>query len=426
MTKVGARGVQAAVVAAAIAAAPSWEVVWERALDLPRRGVVTGFTADLDGDGRDEVVLHRGLRNEPSQVVALRGSDGEELWRAAFPERSCAIAADLDSDGRSEVVVACARELSVLDGGTGETVRTAALRSTIGDLACLRGDRTCVVYTAGRKRDDILVVLGGADLSERWSRHAAGAGGPFAAGFTRPTALDVDADGRDELVVVENGNHLLCLSWDGEILWDVGLGRRERLNPEGVVSSTPVVADLFGDGVLELAVGCFAGAVVVIDARTGEELDRAQFGVESHELHLSNSKIPRFIRDALRRTGEPVNCLAPVELDGNPGAELVLACSDGYLYAWDPGSGDVMWRFETSDNVYDSCVLVDEKALLAWDAEAAYLLDGASGLELPGHEAWGGVSAVIACDRGGASPTVFVQVGVDGRQVTARTFGGVP
>ncbi len=215
-----------------------------------------------------------------------------------------------------------------------------------------------IVYTAGKKRDDVLVVLAGDDLRELWSRDSVSAGGPFAGGFTYPCALDLDADGRDEILVAENGNHLLCLSSDGELAWDVGLGKRERLNPEGVVSSKPVVADFLGDGIAELAVGCFAGAVVVMDARTGEVLDRLQFGVESHESHLTNPKIPRFIRDALRETGEPVNCLTPVELDGSPGSELVLGCSDGFVYACDPGSGDIMWKFGTRENVYDPCLLV--------------------------------------------------------------------
>jgi outer membrane protein assembly factor BamB len=196
--------------------------------------------------------------------------------------------------------------------------------------------------------------------------------------------------------VAENGNHLLCLSGDGDLLWDVGLGKCERLNPEGVVSSVPVVADIDGDGNAELAVGCFGGAVVIMHARTGEVFDRFQFGIESHERHLANEKIPRFIRDALSKTGEPVNCLTAVELDGSAGCELVLGCSDGFLYACDPGSGDTMWRFDTLETVYDPCVLVGAAGdpsvdtvgggtydLLAWDVGGVYLLDGRTGLARP-------------------------------------------
>ena len=432
------------------------ELMWERTAGFDGL-LLSGAAADFDGDGLGEILVHGVRRNEPSSVVVLDGASGDVLWRADLPQRSRAVAADLDGDGASEVVVACGSELTVFSGATGERVRRAALRGTIGDLVCARVCESAgggvrgrsgpgIVYTAGKKRDDVLAVLSGADLTELWSRDAVPAGGPFAEGFTFPRALDVDGDGRDEVVVAENGNHLLCLSGDGEILWDVGLGKRERLNPEGVVSSNPVVADLLGDGINELAVGCFAGAVVVIDARTGEALDRFQFGVESHEPHLTNSKIPRFIRDALRDTGEPVNCLTAVELDGSPGSELVLGCSDGFVYACDAGSGDVMWRFDTRENVYDPCIRVadapdstagagglpaDPEAsatcdLLFWDTEGVYLLDGETGAARAGFDDVSGAAGLIACDLDGAEGSELVRIALTGGTVSAWSFAAPP
>lgn len=457
------------------------EVLWERTVSLPGQALLTGTVADLDGDGRDEVLLHGGRRNDPSQIAVLDGADGHELWRAAFPGRSCVVTADLDEDGSAEVIVACGTDLSVLDGATGELVLGTTLRGTIGDLVCARvcarpggggggaggagsdgggsdgldragsvGVGPGIIYTAGKKRDDVMVALSGENLHELWTRDAAPGRGPFARGFTHPSARDVDGDGRDEVLVAENGNHLLCLSGDGELQWDVGLGKCERLNPDGVVSCTPVVADLLGDGIAELAVGCFAGAVVVMDARTGDVLDRFQFGVESHGAHLTNEKIPRFIRNALSTTGEPVNCLTVVELDGGPGSELVLGCSDGFLYACDPGSGDVMWRFDTLETVYDPCVLVrptdvpstDERSvddelrdsgdgltdeadalatcdLLAWDVEGVYLLDGRTGLARAGFSEVPGAARVLPCDLDGAGALEIIHVASEARRVTA-------
>jgi outer membrane protein assembly factor BamB len=439
------------------------EVLWERTVSLPGQAVLSGAIADLDGDGLDEVLLHGGRRNDPSQIAVLDGADGHELWRAAFPGRSCVVTADIDEDGSAEVVVACGAELSVLDGATGKLVLGTTLRGTVGDLVCARvcglpgdggggsgGFGPGIIYTAGKKRDDVMAALSGENLHELWTRDAASCRGPFARGFTHPSAWDVDGDGGDEVLVAENGNHLLCLSGDGELQWDVGLGKCERLNPEGVVSSTPVVADLLGDGIAELAVGCFAGAVVVMDARTGDVLDRFQFGVESHETHLTNEKIPRFIRDALSTTGEPVNCLTVVELDGGHGSELVLGCSDGFLYACDPGSGDVMWRFDTLETVYDPCVLVratdvpsvDERSiddrprdpgedltdqadalatydLLAWDVEGVYLLDGRTGLARAGFGGVPGAARVLPCDLDGAGALEIIHVASETRRVTA-------
>ncbi len=445
------------------------EVLWERTVSLSGQALLKGVAVDLDGDGRHEVLLHGGRRNDPSQVAVLDGADGHELWRAAFPGRSCAVTADIDGDGIAEVVVACGAELCVLDGATGERVLETVLRGTIGDLVCARvceqlgdggsdafgrggsgGFGPGIVYTAGKKRDDVMAVLAAGDLRELWVRDAAPGRGPFARGFTHPSAWDVDGDGRDELFVAENGNHLLCLSGEGELRWDVGLGKCERLNPDGVVSCTPVVTDFFGDGIAELAVGCFAGAVVVMDARTGDVLDRLQFGVESHDTHLTNERIPRFIRDALSTTGEPVNCLTAVELDGSPGSELVLGCSDGFLYACDPGSGDVMWRFDTLENVYDPCLLVrsrdersrdgrsmddqsrdpggglaDEAAalatygLLAWDVEGVYLLDGRTGVARAGFGDVLGAARVQACDLDGTGAPEIIHIAPEACRVTA-------
>jgi outer membrane protein assembly factor BamB len=418
---------------------PAHRVVWERVVSLPGRGLLTGAAGDLNGDGLDEILLHSGRRNERSHVAVLEGVAGRELWRAAFPRRSCAVACDVDGDGAAEVVVACGTELVVLDGATGRRIGGAALRASIGDLVAAgsngrsgSGDPV-ILYTAGPKRDDVVVALGG-DLEELWFREAADGNGPFARGFTYLRAVDVDGDYRDEIVVAENGNHLLCLTGDGELMWDIGLGRAERLNPEGVVSCAPVAADLLGDGLVELAVGCFAGAVVVIDPAHGEVLDRAQFGVESHQSHLANEKIPRFIRNALRETGEPVNCLTPAELDGGPGNELVVGCSDGFLYAYDAGSGKVMWRFDTLGEVYDPCLRVvsgsraDDDAnvatddLLAWDEESTYLLDGETGRQRSGLSGVGGAGGVLGCNVTGTPDAELIRIAPVGGSVTAWTL----
>ncbi|MCK5596780.1 MAG: VCBS repeat-containing protein, partial [Candidatus Eisenbacteria sp.] len=177
------------------------EVLWERTVSLPGQALLTGAVADLDGDGRDEVLLHGGRRNDPSQIAVLDGADGHELWRAAFPGRSCVVTADLDEDGSAEVVVACGTDLSVLDGATGELVLGTTLRGTIGDLVCARvcarpggggsggagsdgggsdgldragsvGVGPGIIYTAGKKRDDVMVALSGENLHELWTRDA--------------------------------------------------------------------------------------------------------------------------------------------------------------------------------------------------------------------------------------------------------------
>ena len=399
------------------------ELLWSRHVGLDGRGATTGLLADLDGDGDPELVLHRGCRNGPSQVVVLDARDGAERWRAGFPGRS-AVAA-LDTTGRSpggggaDLVVASGSELLVLDGRSGRRVARAVLDAAFGDIAvCRLREGPGVVCTAGKgKRDDVLAVFGARDLDERWRLEAAEADGPFARGFTLPTALDVDGDGVDEILAAENGNHLLCLSAEGLLLWDAGLGRRERLRPEGVVSALPLTADLLGGGGRDVAVGCFAGALVLIDARTGEPMDRLLLGADAHERLLNDSRLPGFIRKALAGTGEPLNCLAAAELDGRPGAEVVAGCSDGHVYAVRPRTGDALWRFETLENVYDPPLLYDARGgpplLLVWDSERVYLLDARSGrpAQSPLADALanaGGATSVLLTDGGGERELIHV------------------
>jgi len=152
------------------------------------------------------------------------------------------------------------------------------------------------------------------------------------------------------VLVAENGNHLLCLSGDGELQWDVGLGKCERLNPEGVVSSTPVVADLLGDGIAELAVGCFAGAVVVMDAdgsnkRQLTDNGRANFGpyffpdgeriIFSSNMDAESVRVPDFDLYAINVDGTGLERLTYAgDFDGFPmfnsdGTKLIFASNRG-------------------------------------------------------------------------------------------------
>jgi outer membrane protein assembly factor BamB len=418
-------------------AGPRFATVWQRAIPAPGRCVLAGAVLDVDGDGRDEIVVRHWYRDEPSCVTVLSGAGGEVLWSAPFPKRSVATPADLDGDGTDEVVAAWGESLAVLDGRSG--VRTAALklRAAVGKIeACSLDERPGddIVYTAGEHADDILVALSGSDLAELWSLSSADYRGPFARGFGQPVAADLAGEGRDGVLVSENGNRLLRIGPSGERVWGVELGKRERLDPSGVVSSRPVVAGLYGDD-LDVAVGCFAGAVVTLEAATGEELGRFQFGERAHASFLRNRRLPRHLREAIARTGEPIGELSAVELDGSPGPELVFGCADGFLYALDPRSGKTLWELETLDSVYEPCLALHAREgssplLLVWDSQRCYLVDGATGrASAPSlqHGAvefeWSGVTAVLPCDLEGDRLTDLVCFVSSEKRVVALSTG---
>ena len=110
----------------------------------------------------------------------------------------------------------------------------------------------------------------------------------FGDGLSKLKCADIDGDGASEILVVENANVLRCISSSGDDLWSLTLGGKGRLNPEGVASNLPVVADLTGDGYNEVAIGCFAGALVVMDGATGDELVPVGQVLQGAQIYDSN------------------------------------------------------------------------------------------------------------------------------------------
>jgi outer membrane protein assembly factor BamB len=383
--------------------------VWERAVDpeSPEGSVATECVlADLTGDGTPELILATAGREPPWFVAALDATAGRDLWRVSCHSPPAIAVADLGGDGAEEVVVARGSELLVLGGTDGELLASAELASIVGeiDVGFLDADRSPdIVYTAGERKNDLVGAISGGDLIELWLRAAEDEDGRFANGFSHLCTADIDRNGLDDVLVAENMNVLVCLDSEGAERWRTVLGEKSRYVPEGVVSDEPVACDFTGDGKVEVAVACFAGSLLMLDSQTGEVMGRMQFGVESHRSFLRNRMLPRFVREALEKTGEPLFGLTPVELDGAPGSELVFGCSDGHLYAAAPPRGEVLWSHEVQENVYERSLRVDAgnggpAMLLAWDATDVHLVSGSDGSAIAGFAVGCGASHVLASD----------------------------
>ena len=112
------------------------------------------FPADIDGDGIPEILTYQGpgifgpepfrswdfvsaLFPESVSVSAFR-ADGRRLWTWGTPNpphipyishsyEACIATGDIDGDGRIEVVLADGDRVVILDGETGEEVKSARL-----------------------------------------------------------------------------------------------------------------------------------------------------------------------------------------------------------------------------------------------------------------------------------------------------------
>ena len=399
------------------------ELLWEGATAPIRAGAEVSVVRDLGGDGVSEVLIAGWGPRGPRDVLLLDGASGAELWRRRFGDGAVAEAVWVERPGGSGVVVAHGGDLVVLDAGTGAVLAETRLRGPIGEITAghLDGDGVPdIVYSAGSERNDVLAVLSGADLSELWSDTATPDDSRFGDGFSRIAVLDLDADGSGEVVASENMRSMIAFAGDGAPLWERELEERTKYVPKGAVSGGPVLDDFLGGGLRQLAVGCMAGALVVLDPEDGSVLGRRVFGVDADRSRARRRRLPRFLQALLVDTGEPVNEILSVDLDDLPGRELVFGCSDGTVYAVSPVSGGVLWSFDAEGQVFDRPVPVDANGdgttdILAWDDEAAYLIDGRNGDSLAGLPDGTEPSAAVVADLDRDGTIELIELRRDGR-----------
>ncbi|HET9226837.1 MAG TPA: S8 family serine peptidase [Thermoanaerobaculia bacterium] len=210
----------------------------------------TPVLADLDGQPGAEILAG----TTDGWIVALRadGTSAPGSWPALVGTMgpSSPAAGDLDGDGDIEIVaVTAAGALYVLDrsGAFGAVARVAGKHSfsspAIGDLD-------------GDGRAEIAVGCGQGDgtgfVSLFDSAGVMMPGWPVATGAevsASPALVDLDADGRREVVVPDLYGQLHALRADGQRLpgWPRDL--------DGWVLSSPVIGDLDGDGIQEIVLG---------------------------------------------------------------------------------------------------------------------------------------------------------------------------
>ncbi|MBM4082000.1 MAG: VCBS repeat-containing protein, partial [Planctomycetes bacterium] len=322
-------------------------------------GATSCVVADLDGDGRLEIMVHP---NYHSTLMAFHFHDGltkpTMMWKT--PKRFkydlyChpILAADVDGDGRLEIVFHDNDLIRLIDGRTGEEKSSADMgcpQGLFGPMACAdvdgdgRAEVVLVPQFKGTYKRNTVTLAGwdGKAFVRRWSRdfEAEVSTRGFAEPLTSPfadvdgdkklevivqvgpdvlalngadgaekhrvaqaslsQAADLDGDGVAEIIVKKDGKTVVFngkggfgpksiaypANWgwkdwgDGDLcqLRSAANGQTEVVNPQGKVKAvlpgaahvtSPIVADLEGDGKMEVLVRDAQGVIRVLDATGG-------------------------------------------------------------------------------------------------------------------------------------------------------------
>ena len=260
--------------------------------------------SDVDGDGRIDIVVGLGgdNRSEFDSVgqpgdrggVAALDADGNLIWffetRDTFGDDNRADGVyssptvfDIDADGVREVIFqSWDHRLYMLDGRTGEMERDTDLHDTAGatpGLADLDGDGLYEIISPSDVTDNPLAGLGtqggvlhvfdnyGLPSVAGWQTQvdqstSADYRGQFdeQSLWASPQMVDLDGDGTLE-IVQGTGNFFQDSRGEHIKVWNADGTLRMTLTARGQVYAAPLIADLNGDGRMEIVAGTLDGYV---------------------------------------------------------------------------------------------------------------------------------------------------------------------
>ncbi len=141
-----------------------------------------------------------------------------------------------------------------------------------------------------------------------------------------PAVGDLDGNGSLEIVCGDRFRNLHCLSANGEVKWSRQLGGE-------IMWASPTLVDLDGDGKLEILLGAEDGHLYCVSSEG-----------EVRWLFVGQDSFSCAVGAGPLAPGEPPVIVAP--------------CSDKKVYCLN-GSGALLWSFETGDTNYASPLLLD-------------------------------------------------------------------
>ena len=206
---------------------------------------------DINADGIKDVFAV----TESGAILCIDGRQGSIVWKfdIGTAARTSPVLADLNADGVSDVIVGSKNfRLYTLDGKNGQKIWVHVGTEEPSTVACedFNQDKIPDVVVAYPSR---LAVLEGSRGSLLWDWRLPDSARPFPNDpfKTHPPAIgDLNGDKVSEIVLTTSGGHVYAIDGAGKgtrYLWDFGLTPAQKTGPS--------LADLNGDGLLDVAVG---------------------------------------------------------------------------------------------------------------------------------------------------------------------------
>ncbi len=338
----------------------SGKIIFRVALgpELGRGAMFPASIGDVDGDSVEEIIAGR----NDGVVFALEPTDGRVLWECQLPERltnyEWAAAADLDGDGRAEVVVTTMYGWVFAVDDSGKLLwgaKIEAYRPSAPEIADIDSDgEPEIVYGTATR---YLIALDSRGRLE-WASFQP----PHHLGRTTPLVADADGDGHAEVYgmssMLSPEKGLVCVNGvDGSLKWhgltigkayggraltrfgdgaagilscDKG-GNIHAQNPDGSlrwhnrlsgsgVYNPPVTADVDGDGAFEIV-------ATVRDTSTDGK------GNNWYVLNASTGAL----RGAWQHPSRGIMGAAALDIDRDKELEVVICSKEGIVTAYSFG-----------------------------------------------------------------------------------------
>ena len=331
-------------------------------------GVFTPSVADIDGDGKTEIITCGKGKNPDVYVWDLNGRD-KKGWprklsaRPMTPPR----VADLDGDGRLEIIAVDGFGIGVwiwkADGTPfGKTEKIC----DVGRYNYFLGP---ILDVDGDKKLEIVFLDGDARLRALRPDGTSLPGFPVelgSPGRSSVVAGDVNGDKKIDFVCLAKGcSELVAVGSDGKIL--KGFPAKLCDKNENFSYSLPALAELDGKKGLEIVAGehqkklwVFRGdgttmpgwpkelegvaasiAVADIDGDKQPDIIAASDHQVVHAFHVDGEPLPGF---PLRTSGANVGVPLLGDFNGDRKLDLLLGSQDGHVHIW---ALDVPWRNES-------------------------------------------------------------------------------